>query len=227
MATSTDGNSFATVEEAMEDAERYCKRDGRAWIMKAPSGRIHIINPYSEDIELHYLKKAEYKLLIELNRSVSMIDHRRGRGDVPGIVQCDEFGNPVSGSARTEQHLARKFHDTYERLAPEFGYETRPDTKAFDLTSANGRLMVAVCKELLNDLPAFAALREVKIRLHFVDMPQEPMVDAGMKGKPHWIPDWRYEIDLLEHALHGSPRRYTERPRDNKPRHEIEPRNKA
>lgn len=43
---------------------------------------------------------------------------------------------------------AREFHNTYERLAPQFGYETRPDTKAFDPTSPNGRLMMAVIGEL-------------------------------------------------------------------------------
>jgi hypothetical protein len=45
--------------------------------------------------------------------------------------------------------LAIKFHDTYERLAPAFGYETRADTKAFNPDSANGKLMQAVCAELL------------------------------------------------------------------------------
>lgn len=44
--------------------------------------------------------------------------------------------------------LAILFHDTYERLAPSFGYETRADTKAFDPDSANGKLMQAVCGEL-------------------------------------------------------------------------------
>lgn len=45
--------------------------------------------------------------------------------------------------------LARTFHEAYERLAPEHGYTTRPDTRAFDPSSANGRLMVAVCTEVL------------------------------------------------------------------------------
>ena len=44
--------------------------------------------------------------------------------------------------------LARRFHETYERLALEFGYETRPDTKEFDPESPNGKLMVAVITEL-------------------------------------------------------------------------------
>jgi len=50
---------------------------------------------------------------------------------------------PTSG-----EELARRFHDTYERLAPEFGYETRTDTREFDPQSSNGRLMIAVCKEI-------------------------------------------------------------------------------
>jgi hypothetical protein len=52
-------------------------------------------------------------------------------------------------SFHSAQALAERFHATYERLAPSFGYETRPGTRAFDAQSANGRLMVAVCQELL------------------------------------------------------------------------------
>jgi hypothetical protein len=51
--------------------------------------------------------------------------------------------------------LARKFHDTYERLAPEFGYDTRLDTREFDPDSPNGRLMIAVIREVLAPQPPF------------------------------------------------------------------------
>lgn len=54
----------------------------------------------------------------------------------------------------TPAELARKFHDTYERLAPSFGYETRLDTKMFDPESKNGKLMIAVCAEVCGDLRA-------------------------------------------------------------------------
>lgn len=47
---------------------------------------------------------------------------------------------------------AEFFHDTYERLAPEFGYETRPDTKRFDFETPNGKLMVAVVSEVIDYL---------------------------------------------------------------------------
>lgn len=48
--------------------------------------------------------------------------------------------------------LAILFHNTYERLAPDFGYETREETKNFDAESPNGRLMVAVCAEIQREL---------------------------------------------------------------------------
>jgi len=43
---------------------------------------------------------------------------------------------------------AKLFHDTYETLAPNFGYITREDTREFDPHSPNGRLMIAVIEEL-------------------------------------------------------------------------------
>lgn len=44
--------------------------------------------------------------------------------------------------------IAESFHKAYERLAPSFGYETRDDTKTFDPDSPNGKLMIAVCQEI-------------------------------------------------------------------------------
>jgi hypothetical protein len=54
----------------------------------------------------------------------------------------------------TPQELAVFFHETYERLAPRFGYETRPDTKAFDPQSPNGKLMTEVAACVLTRLAA-------------------------------------------------------------------------
>lgn len=56
------------------------------------------------------------------------------------------------------EQFAELFHETYERLAPEFGYTTRTDTRRFDRGSHNGKLMIAVCDYLLTwldeDAPA-------------------------------------------------------------------------
>lgn len=48
--------------------------------------------------------------------------------------------------------LAVLFHDKYENLAPHFGYQTREETRVFDPTTPNGRLMLTVCAEILDDL---------------------------------------------------------------------------
>ena len=49
------------------------------------------------------------------------------------------------------EQVARQFHETYERLAPDHGYRTR-ETSAkpwADVPDTNKRLMVAVVEELL------------------------------------------------------------------------------
>jgi len=37
------------------------------------------------------------------------------------------------------EKIARMFHEAYERLAPEYGYETRKETGTFDKDSPNGK----------------------------------------------------------------------------------------
>ncbi len=55
---------------------------------------------------------------------------------------------PPIAPARAER-FARKMHETYERLAPQFHYETRPETREFNPDSVNGRLMIAVAYDML------------------------------------------------------------------------------
>ena len=47
------------------------------------------------------------------------------------------------------QQLAEQFHKLYEELAPQFGYETREETRIFNPESNNGKLMIAVSKRIL------------------------------------------------------------------------------
>jgi len=56
------------------------------------------------------------------------------------------------------ENLARLFHETYERLAPSFGYETRKDSAKpwSEVPEKNKRLMVAVCGEILRQHTAAA-----------------------------------------------------------------------
>lgn len=52
--------------------------------------------------------------------------------------------------------LAQRFHETYERLAPSFGYETREASAKpwADVPDQNKRLMIAVCGEILTATPS-------------------------------------------------------------------------
>lgn len=52
----------------------------------------------------------------------------------------------------TALELAELFHEIYERRAPEFGYETRTETRVFNPDTPNGQLMIAVCDEIINSL---------------------------------------------------------------------------
>lgn len=51
----------------------------------------------------------------------------------------------------TPEETARRFHKAYERLAPFYGYSTRIDTRTFDPESVNGKLMIAVVRDVLID----------------------------------------------------------------------------
>ena len=61
------------------------------------------------------------------------------------ILEGVDLLPPLEGEV---EKLAEFFHNTYEKLAPIYGYETRKDTKIFDKNSKNGRLMIAVINEL-------------------------------------------------------------------------------
>jgi hypothetical protein len=60
------------------------------------------------------------------------------------------------GSGVTPEQLAELFHDTYERLAPSFGYETREASAVpwAEVPAQNRALMIAVCAEVLAVLAA-------------------------------------------------------------------------
>lgn len=54
----------------------------------------------------------------------------------------------------TSEQLAEFFHTTYERLAPEFGYETREASAKpwSEVPTQNKALMIAVAGEVLAEL---------------------------------------------------------------------------
>ena len=65
--------------------------------------------------------------------------------------------DPHAASLRdvlTAENLARRFHETYEALAPSFGYETRPESAKpwVDVPPNNRALMVATADVLLDEM---------------------------------------------------------------------------
>lgn len=128
-------------------------------------------------------------------------------------VGCPIHGGPdgVGGLAsfRTAQALAERFHEAYERLAPSFGYTTRTETRAFDPQSANGRLMVAVCQELLaaggtpcDELGYATRLAEAIWRKHY------------QQNAPEWkpLPDLMGVLTQIDNMTSGLTRGVTGAP---------------
>ncbi len=54
--------------------------------------------------------------------------------------------------------ITKRFHDTYEKLSKEYSYETREDTKIFNINSNNGMLMYATVNEIVS--PILQQLKE-------------------------------------------------------------------
>jgi len=64
----------------------------------------------------------------------------------------------------TAEELAQLFHETYERLAPEFDYKTREASAKpwADVPETNKKLMIAVCAEIL-DTEVVPLKREIQV----------------------------------------------------------------
>jgi len=54
-------------------------------------------------------------------------------------------------STNEAERLAKRFHETYERLAPQYNYKTRKESAVpwDEVPESNKSLMIAVCKELI------------------------------------------------------------------------------
>jgi hypothetical protein len=85
------------------------------------------------------------RLMVELRKFI--IERERGDQAARDAVASKSLSRGMDAL-----HLATLFHETYERLAPDFGYETRPETRRFDIDSPNAKLMVAVCGVILEEL---------------------------------------------------------------------------
>jgi hypothetical protein len=77
-------------------------------------------------------------------------------------AEAVEAARPEVG--KSAEDLARAFHETYERLAPQFGYQTRPDSaKRWDEVPENNRnLMIAVAAAILPEIERLARIEALE-----------------------------------------------------------------
>jgi hypothetical protein len=70
-------------------------------------------------------------------------------------------------SVLTAEGIAQRFHEAYERLAPQFGYATRAESAVPwpEVPENNRRLMTAVCGEILPHIEA-AVRADERVRVY-------------------------------------------------------------
>lgn len=71
----------------------------------------------------------------------------------------------------TAEQIARLFHETYERLAPKYGYKTRKASRVpwEEVPEANKRLMVAVAREVYYEIAYLIGERVEEMASEVVD----------------------------------------------------------
>jgi hypothetical protein len=90
--------------------------------------------------------------LIEAKDSAVRAGIRHDTGRAGSVPRPQTVTDPPTLSDDAAEILAEKFHETYERLAPEFGYRTREESAKpwAEVPERNKKLMVAVAAELLS-----------------------------------------------------------------------------
>jgi len=84
------------------------------------------------------------------------------------------------------EHLAKAFHEAYERLAPSFGYKTREASAVpwEDVPEANRRLMTAVCSEVVfGRLGEATAILQDLAALRIPDRADPGIIDAVSRAR--------------------------------------------
>ena len=86
--------------------------------------------------------------------------------------------------------ITKKFHDTYEKLASEYTYETREDTKVFDINSNNGKLMYATVNEIVS--PILEENKKLNGTIQTYDILLKANVEENKILKDNWnkLKEW-------------------------------------
>jgi hypothetical protein len=103
----------------------------------------------------------------------------------PDTAEVAKDETPPTNTSTPALDLAQTIHALYEEIAPTVGYETKEETRTFDVESPNGKLMVAVCQKLLDDKLIMAPEKTEKETPDIVEVPEvtldTPNADAAAK----------------------------------------------
>lgn len=101
------------------------------------------------------------------------------------------------------EQLAKLFHQIYERRAAEFGYVTRTDSRRFDRGSHNGKLMIAVCDEILTWFDLKVTADEIARLDGLINSPETANFLEGVKREAaHQRERWGAPHDREKSAEH-------------------------
>nr|DAF02465.1 MAG TPA: hypothetical protein [Bacteriophage sp.] len=87
--------------------------------------------------------------------------------------------------------MTQKFHDTYEKLASEYAYKTREDTKVFDINSNNGKLMYATVNKIVS--PILKENQDLKKQLHDASIQIQELIEKDI-----WCPSNCEKLEKLQ-----------------------------
>lgn len=93
------------------------------------------------------MKKPKPRRVTEIGKRYLDPAHRQGWDDAIEAAAAEAERAPASA-----EEIAHRFHFLYEQTAPEMGYSTRMDTRAWDPKSANGRLMIRIVEKILPEI---------------------------------------------------------------------------
>jgi hypothetical protein len=94
----------------------------------------------------HAVRRAD--ILAPLSAAAA---RERAEASIRSVRSVLDGEEPEQWRTREAERIAQAFHETYERLAPEHGYETRKASAVpwSEVPPNNAGLMIAVCNELL------------------------------------------------------------------------------
>jgi hypothetical protein len=140
---------FHTIEEF-----RHLKEMIESWYPEAdfhfvaidPDGPMHVY--YLGEGDLVFAPEDVTVALDESNRVMAYVVRNQSDRTVP----APDPSEAVSGDLSPAEAIAREFHETYERLAPTVGYQTRKRSAVpwGEVPHDNKTLMVKVAQELLD-----------------------------------------------------------------------------